>query len=338
MKEGLLFIDSHHHLSDTKNNSFQTFLRSLLPSDDIYLPEHYERDVVIPLLNEGVKFVGSIHVECLPDNGFEEAQWIEKMTSTTILAIVASCNLAHPKLEEKLEKLKHTCPKVRGIRWILDCVGKFDGESATHPSTLRHDGIDYLRGSEGGYNGEVVAEFERGFCLLEKYELSFDLQCAPVQLEQAASLVARYPRIRVCINHLGKPRSLCAQNHPGKPELNVNELLVWREGMKRMATFPNCYVKISMLGYAIPGWIKDEKKVSLMRGLVLETVALFTPKRCMVATNWWRNAESSDADGHSDTGPSPYQLLSILYDFFENYSEEDKYNLFCGTAKEFYGV
>eukprot|EP00980_Cylindrotheca_fusiformis_P024443 scaffold11924_cov118-Cylindrotheca_fusiformis.AAC.4 len=334
------FLDAHHHFSDTANNSFQCFLRQLA-KDVCYLPQHYHRDVVVPLSKVGVKVVGSVHVECLPDDSLEEALWIESLTSSTVVAIVASCDLTSPSIAQELAALKAGCPKVKGVRWILDCVGKYDGgKTATHPATLRHDGIDYLRGSTGGYRGSVIPEFERGFSLLREFSFSFDLQCAPAQLPEAAKLFARYPSTRVCIDHLGKPRSVLRPGNvdtcPG--DVDRHDFDIWRKGMEAMAALPNVFVKISMLGYIIPGWIRNDRRIDAIRSLVLETVELFSPERCMVATNWWNAASLSDSDGRSDMGPTPTQLLTLLSEFFKDYSEHDRARLFSDTAKDFYGI
>ena len=170
--------------------------------------------------------------------------------------------------------------------------------------------------------------------------MSFDLQCAPAQLKQAAVLAAKYPKIPVCIDHLGKPRTLLGPDNDTNDNITPDEeeLAVWREGMKAMAALPHVYVKISMLGYAIPGWIRTDARQALMRQLVRETVELFGPRRCMVATNFWKNAALSDADGLSDVGPDPVELIKILAGFLDDYSQEDIDRIFCGTAKEFYKI
>ena len=332
------FLDAHHHILDTKNNTFQSFLGTCVPNE-IYLPEDYERDVVEPLQQAGVKLVGSVHVECMPDSGAEESAWVHSLTSH-VAAIVGSCDLSQPTVHDDLAKLKKVSPKIRGVRWILDCVGKYEASTATHIATSRHDGVDYLRGSERGYDGQVVLEFERGYALLEQYDLSFDLQCAPVQLPQAAVLIKKYPTIKVCLDHLGKPRTLLG------PDVLTNtntvpdskELEVWRKGMKLMAELPNVYVKLSMLGYSVPGWIKSPERIALMRDLVCWTVQTFGPSRCMAATNYWKSAALSDSDGHSDVGPDPVQLLTLLSEFLKDYSDEDRNRIFCGTAREFYHI
>ena len=339
------FLDAHHHFIDTRNNKFQSFLRSLVGPNAQYLAKDYQRDVIQPLSRAGVTVLGSVHVECMPDNGYEEAKWVDDMIKSgtadvLVSAIVASCDLASPTVEAELKKLKEVSPRVKGIRWILDCVGPYKPNTATHVGTSRHDGIDYLRGSQGGYSGETVREFEEGFALLSKYGFSFDLQCAPAQLVQAAALCARHPSVPVVIDHLGKPRMLLGKddesNTNTRPE--EEELAQWRKGMKRMAELPHVYAKISMLGYAVPGWIRTPERTGLLKQLVQETVELFGPNRCMVALNWWKDGATSDADGMSDVGPDPVQFLRHMSSFFDGYSEADRQRLFVETAREFYGM
>jgi predicted TIM-barrel fold metal-dependent hydrolase len=281
--------------------------------------------------------VGSVHIECMPDDPIQEAAWVHELDNSKVKAIVAGCDLTSPAIDAQLERLVEEL-QVRGIRWILDCLGKFEPNTATHVATTRHDGVDYLRGSQGGHDGDAVPEFERGFALLAKHGLSFDLQCAPEQLVAAAALFARHPGVPVCINHLGKPRTLLGPDVPSNTntEADEQELEKWRVGMKAMAALPNTYVKLSMLGYAVPGWIRSSERIALVKQLVREVVDLFSPQRCMVALNWWKSGPVSDADFMSDVGPNPVELLQLMSFFFEGYSEEDRQRLFCGTAREFY--
>lgn len=324
------FLDAHHHFLDTSENDFQTFLGNFVPGEK-YLPEQYRSDVIKSLSAAGVRFIGSVHVECMPDDGVKEVSWVESLSSP-VIAIVGSCDLSSPSVDADLLNLKESSPRLRGVRWILDCVGPFEPGTATHVATSRHDGVDYLRGN----GGQVFPNFERGYSLLEKHQLSFDLQCAPVQLLQASKLCAKYPHIPVCINHLGKPRMLLGPDNSTNTVPNNDELVTWRTGMKAMAALPHVCVKISMLGYAIPGWCRTTEKVKVMRDLVREVVALFGAERCMVALNCWKNEACSDADGLSDIGPSPVEFLHLMSFFFEDLSDEDKQQLFVGTAKEFY--
>jgi len=343
------FLDAHHHFCDTSKNgtTFHKFLAKLLP-DSSYLADDYRRDVINPLEEAGIKFQGSIHMECLPDDGINEVNWITNSiiqdspsnSRGIIKGIIASCNLAQDILivENELQQLSQV-DRVRGIRWILDCVGGFDGKNATHIATTRNDCIDYLRGSDGGYDGQVVPSFEQGFALLEKYNLTFDLQCAPAQLVAASELCSKYPNIKVVIDHLGKPKTLLGadiEENRNNTKLDETELTVWREGMKCIAKNKNVYVKISMLGYAIPGWIRTEARIELMKSLVRETVEIFGPKRCMVATNFHIDTATSDSGGLSDVGPDVLRFIELIYGFLKDYPEKDTDRMFCTTAKEFY--
>jgi predicted TIM-barrel fold metal-dependent hydrolase len=341
------FFDAHHHFVDTTchGDTFQAFVGKLIPNTQ-YLPTDYQRDVMDPIEKAGISFHGSVHMECIPDDGLAEAQWvaamIESKSAAYVKAIVASCDLAQDltKVDEDLSQLTAKLPQVKGIRWILDCVGKFNGNDATHIATKRHDVIDYLRGSNGGYDGQILPAFEAGFGLLEKYNLTFDLQCAPAQLLEASNLCQRHPNVRVVIDHLGKPRTLLGVDKDNSnTTMDKAELAVWREGMKSMAQNSNVYVKISMLGYAIPGWIRTPERIRAMKQLVQETVKMFGPQRCMVATNFWNDAATSDADGMSDVGPDPVQFLELIHTFLqEQYTEEDLEYIFSKTAANFYGV
>lgn len=106
------FLDAHHHYLDTAENgsTFQKFLAELLP-DFSYLAKDYHRDVIVPLERAGVKFRGSIHVECLPDDGLGEAKWVDASivdnAPTSIKGIIASCDLAQETaiVEKELREL-----------------------------------------------------------------------------------------------------------------------------------------------------------------------------------------------------------------------------------------
>lgn len=346
------FFDAHHHFLDTASHgdSFQTFLASLMPNTR-YLAEDYHNDVIRTITAAGIQFVGSVHVECLPDDGLQEAEWVLKESAAVassspsfVKGIVASVSLGQndtSAVDTELEKLA-AIPEVKGIRWILDCVGKFQGgETATHIATIRHDGIDYLRGSDGGYDGDNIPSFERGFALLAKHQLTFDLQCAPSQLLEAAHLFSRHPTVKVVINHLGKPRKLLGpdqkDNHNTVPD--EKELYVWRKGMKAISMNRNVFVKISMLGYAVPGWTRNSTRIALMKSLVQETLTLFGPRRCMVATNFFQDSAMSDSGGESTTGSNPVEFLKYIYSFLQkDYSKEDLDCIFASTAMSFYGI
>ena len=164
-----------------------------------------------------------------------------------------------------------------------------------------------------------------------------------MQILQSFPLSNSSSSYTVCIDHLGKPRTLLGADlledgttiNPNKIP-DEKELEVWRKGMKAMAALPNAYVKLSMMGYVIPGWIRTKERQSLLKSLVREIIDMFGADRCMVAWNWHVNGAVSDADSLSKVGPDAVELLKMFVWFFEGYDDEQTERLFAGTAKEFY--
>ncbi|KAH9126578.1 hypothetical protein LEN26_001402 [Aphanomyces euteiches] len=316
-------VDAHHHFYDT-NAKHYAFLKSL--GAPPYLPEQYAADKgQLPISR-------SVHIDAMPDSGLAEVQWIEKLAhegrAPTVAAIVAACNLADDDVEVQLAALVAASSKVRGIRFILDYEGPFDGKNATHISVSRH-GNDYIRDTTG-----PAQAFERGFALLAHFNLTFDLQCSPLQLYAAADLFARHPNVKVVVDHLGKVRHLAADGSAS----DEAKLTVWRAGMRKLSALPHVYVKLSMLGYLVPGWHLDAKKEAFARDLVREIISLFGVARCMFATNWHQGGAAANSDGADSTGPSIEELYASFYDWVSDFSEADQKRLFAGTAAEFYGI
>jgi len=112
----------------------------------------------------------------------------------------------------------------------------------------------------------------------------------------------------------------------------------WRVGMRGMAALPQCYVKISMLGWVVPNWTGVGRRVDLVGRLCRETVEMFGAERCMVATNWFGDAVMADSDGLGEVGPKADELMEYMLGFFAELSLEERRMIFSGTAKKFYRI
>ena len=314
------FFDPHHHFFDT-GLPWASYVNSLVPGIQ-YFPENYTRSVVDPIQDASVEFLGSVHVEALPDDGVEEVKWVQSFVDTgryaNAKAIVGSCDLSRPDVDNCLRDLKAASPLVSGVRWLL---------LPNHSS--RVNGTDLLN---DGPNGTVYPPFEAGYAALADHELSWDLQCLPEDLPSFFALAKRHPGVPVCINHLGRlvawPLNTSAPNDAAISE--------WRANMADMATLPYVSVKISMLGHMVPDWITDAEREDLVRELVLETVNLFGPERCMVNTNWWLNAAVADSDGVGTVGPEPVEFLEKTSEWFSDYTDEEREWLYWKSAETFY--
>ena len=99
------------------------------------------------------------------------------------------------------------------------------------------------------------------------------------------------------------------------------------------------YVKLSMLGFCVPGWAADAEKEVLISSLVLEVIDLFGPQRCMFSTNWWVNGVMANADGKDEVDISMADLWRRYLSWVQGrYSEAEVRRLVAGSAEEFYGI
>ena len=264
-------IDAHHHYYNPGTNQFNAFLASLGAGP--YSPADYASASigVYPKFTVHVEcmpddggagtglqtrhranhihaldsFVDTQSLNSLTELmllrvAVAEAAWVEELVAAgecRVGAIVANCKLPRDTAASELSKLIAAAPKLlRGIRFILDYDGPFDGKNATHiattaPGYLVSDAsapVDYLR------DAAAAPLFERGFALLAEHKLSFDLQCCPAQLPAAAALCARHPSVPVVVDHLGKPRHLAADGS----DADRAALDEWRAGMELMAALP----------------------------------------------------------------------------------------------------
>lgn len=125
----------------------------------------------------------------------------------------------------------------------------------------------YVAGAPGSMADPA---FREGYAHLARHGLHYDLQTPWWHLGEAADLARDFPDTLIVLNHTGLPADRSADGIAG-----------WTEGMELFAAEANTAVKISGIG--VPGrrWTPD-----LQRAVVLETIRIFGPERCMVASNF----------------------------------------------------
>jgi len=226
-----------------------------------------------------------------PDDTLAETKWLQSLADDggKPNAVVAFAALNDPDVE-RLFAAHAEHPNVRGIRHILNWHA--DPKRTYTPRNLLDDGA-----------------FARGYALLAKYNLSFDLQIYPGQMKQAAVLAAKHPDIPVILNHMGMPVD--------------NDLTEWREGLIALATLPHVAVKISGMGFVDRQWTMDS-----VRPLVLQTIETFGPERCAFAS-----------DFPTDKLFNTYsKALDAYDDITKDFSADERDTLFAGTAERIYRI
>lgn len=247
-------VDAHVHLwdlnhirypwltppfsDDGPNGSVKTIATS-------YLLENYQIDT------QDIPVQKIVHIEAgaHPDDALKETQWLQAMADATRFpqAIVAHATLNNTNVEAVLEA--HSQYKnLRGIRHIINW---HPNPNLTYtPKNLLED-----------------PAFQRGYLLLNKFSLSFDLQIYPNQMRQAYELAKANPNVPVIINHMGMP-------------VNRNKE-EWQQGMTLLSSLPYVSVKISGFGFIDRHWHHAD-----MSDLILQIIDRFGTDRVMFASDF----------------------------------------------------
>jgi predicted TIM-barrel fold metal-dependent hydrolase len=294
----LNIVDPHFHLWDLEHGSYP-WLNAEPPLDGIagditpiaqsYLLDDYVAD------QGRWKARQSVHVEAGydPQNPVDETRWLQQIADKHGIpnGIVAAAALQEPDVEEILaEHCKY--PNVRGIRQNLNWH--------KNPTKTVLDRPDMMSDSA----------WLAGFALLEKYDLSFDLQLYPLQLQDAGRLAARHPWTRIILNHAGMPI-----------DRDDEGIALWHIGMKALAEQPNVSVKISGLGMMDWNWTTEA-----IRPYVLHTIEYFGVERCMFASNFPVDRLYSSFE----------RLYDAFFEIVRDFSEDELRRLFGGTAVNIY--
>lgn len=251
-------IDAHHHLWDLKANRYP-FLSDqpephffLGPYDALrrnYMPEDYLQD------SSAHNVLATVHCEAEMDraNQVGGTRWLTEINARHGFpgAIVAHAWFHTDNAEETIAA-QARFPLVRGIR--------------SKPATAPHPGA-MTPGAPGTMQDD---KWLRGFSLLEKHGLSWDLRVPCWHLVEAAEVARQFPRTPIVLNHTGFPWDRSEEG-----------LAFWRRGMEAVARQPNVHVKVSEFGLKDQPWDYESN-----RRVVLEAIAIFGIERCIFATNF----------------------------------------------------
>ncbi len=270
--EAIPVCDPHFHLWDINRRPNPNLGNADKHPKPVYLASDYLDDM--SKLPAPLKIVSSVHVETIVgqmpggyalDTIGETRFVVNQMAQTGHpIGIAAFVHLGRSTDESSAvlqEHLDVAGGRLRGVRMILNHHG--ENPDLTWPQ-VEHD----------RFLSDPV--FQEGVALLGELGLSFDLQCNPHQLLDAAETFSGYPQTPVILDHLGS-------FHEGEDEAYEQ---MWREGMRVLAGVSHTHIKLSMLYFGQNGYHEDPEKEARVRDLVLETIELFGPDRCMFASNY----------------------------------------------------
>ena len=290
------FVDAHVHLwqleqlrypwltppfaDDGPNGSVEAIAR------DYTLNDYFADAAGYP-----VEKIVHIDAGAYGNDALAETEWLQSLANDggKPNAIIAFAALNDPDVERLLAAhAEHV--NVRGIRHILNWHA--DPKRTYTPRNLLDD-----------------EAFARGYALLAKYNLSFDLQIYPGQMKQAATLAAKHPDVPIILNHMGMPVD--------------TDLTEWREGLQALAVLPHAAVKISGMGFVDRQWT-----TASLRPLILQVIETFGPNACAFAS-----------DFPTDRLFNSYgKALDAYDDITKDFSADERDALFAGTAERIYKI
>jgi predicted TIM-barrel fold metal-dependent hydrolase len=153
-------------------------------------------------------------------------------------------------------------------------------------------------------------KWRRGYALLERHGLHFDLQTPWWNLDEAIRLARDFPRTLIVLNHAGLPSDRSEAGLAG-----------WHRAMSRFASESNVRVKISGLGQRDRPWTAADN-----RWIVEEIVAMFGAGRAMFASNF----PVDSLCGSFDTIFTGFKRIA------SRYSQAEQQNMFHDTARTVY--
>ena len=201
----------------------------------------------------------------------------------------------NPNVEKQIER-HCNFSNFRGIRQIL----KFDKKN----KNISHAKINYL----------LEDFWLKNFCLMQKYNLSFDLLILLSQVKDALKLIHMYSNVLFIINHSLSPVNL--------DKKSMNE---WRNQIKLLSDCDNVVIKLSGFGEFNPSW-----NIKSIQPLILYSLENFGINRCMFGTNF-------PVDKFLSL-PSYSDYWKAYFSVVEDFSKDEKNALFYRNAEKYYKI
>lgn len=222
-----------------------------------------------------------------PGRGEEEVAWVQSVADRHGFphAIVGYADLAAPAVGAILDRMMRHA-RLRGIRQQLHW----------HEKTL------YRFASRPDLTDDPA--WRAGLAQVARRGLLFELQVFAGQMEASARLVRDFPQATFVLMHAGMLEDRSPEGWTR-----------WRAGMRALAAAPNVHVKLSGLGT-----FARACSVELWGPVILETVELFGPGRCMFGSNfpieklWTTYEEVAGVTTECLSGLSAADRRAVLHD------------------------
>ncbi|HEX6351997.1 amidohydrolase family protein [Actinophytocola sp.] len=287
-------VDAHHHVWRVKDMPWLSgpmVPRIFGPYEPIkrdYLIDEYIADA----RSGGITSSVYVQANWPLDKVVNEVRWLSELHEETgwPTAVVGSADLFDPDAVEVM-KQQALLPVVRGTRLQLHWHERSEFRYASGPNRMK-DPV-----------------FRRNVAALEDLGWLFELQVFPGQMADAAELVAAVPDVQFVLVHAG----MLTDREPATVRL-------WRDGMARLASYPNVVVKLTGQGTFMRHLDQD-----FIAFVAAETLGWFGADRAMFGTNFPVEKLWTD-------------IPSLVAAWWTAVPETDRPAVFAGTARRVYGL
>lgn len=258
----LPIVDAHHHFWSVPANphlwltelpripfrygDYSAICRDFLPSD--YAAGSQDHRILRHVVMEG---------EWDPRDPLGEAQWMSELAHRCNVphAMAAQIWLDRDDVDFILQQYRQgpLADFVRSVRHKPRCSPR-EAMSSNWSATgsMRDD------------------RWRRGYALLERYNLMFELQAPWWHMQEVVELAVDFPSTTIIVNHAGLPATR-----------DKETLELWRSAMGLIADLPNIRIKLSGLGVSGQPWSIEQQ-----RPIVTSLITDFGVQRCMFASNF----------------------------------------------------
>jgi len=250
-------FDAHHHMWNLDHCRYPWLMAKGVKrffGDPTPIQKNY---LVADLFADACEFelIGSTHIQVgvAEEDAVKETVWLQSLAELNRgipSAIIGFADLTRDDLDNHLDA--HAREEIfRGVRQI---IGRHpDEDSKTNTGALLEE-----------------PAFLHGLKLLEKRNLTFDLQLVASQYVSAAELLAKTPNLAVAICHFASPWDLTREGFTN-----------WHHTMKAFSGLPNCTIKFSGFGMFKADWTAED-----IKPYVETALELFGEDRCMAGSNF----------------------------------------------------
>lgn len=199
------------------------------------------------------------------------------------------------------------------VGWIDLCSDDAEDRIREFNTNRKFVGVRHVLQDEPDDKFMLGNTFLKGISLLSNYNLVYDILILPKHLSYAEELVNRFPEQQFVLNHIAKPL------------IREGIISPWKEGIEKLARYPNVACKLSGMVTEAKwqGWNKEDFTPYL--DVVFDS---FGPSRLMTGSDWPVCTVSS---GYSVT-------MKIVLDYIQSFSQAEREMILGMNAKRVYNL